>query len=109
MAEPAGGSRDFELLGIPAAARKSFVQPDAPIEVYPENQAPLDVWLAMRTQWRPGFSGAVGLVYEALPVVYRACGVARRDQPDVFAALRVMERETLAVWREQAERDKGRR
>jgi hypothetical protein len=96
----------LDLLGIPAAAKKSFVARDETIDVYPENWTPLLVFQDMHTQWRPGFHGLVGLDYEALPVVYRARGIARAAQADVFDAVRLMELETLAVWREQAERER---
>lgn len=99
-----GGEDQFQLIGIPAAARKSFAAREEVADVLPENWTALMVWLDMQTQWRPGFNGPAGLVYEALPVVYRSRGIKRAEQADIFDAVRTMELETLAVWGEQAKR-----
>jgi len=50
----------------------------------------------MQTQWTVGASTAVGLRYEALPVVFDLLGVAG-DRGELFAGLRVMEGEVLAL------------
>lgn len=49
------------------------------------------VFAAMGTQWRTGMAGPTGLDYGVLPNVFRLTAVARKDQPDVFDDLRVME------------------
>lgn len=89
-------------MGVPRAAQKSFGDQKA-LDVYPENWQPLEVLLAMRNQWRPGFSGPVGLVYEALPVVCRMLGIPRAQQPEVFRGLQVLESEVLKCWEEARE------
>lgn len=50
----------------------------------------------MQTQWTVGASTAVGLRYEALPVVFDLLGVAG-DRGELFAGLRVMEGEVLSL------------
>ena len=57
------------------------------------------MFAALGTQWNVGPAGAVGLRYEVLPAIWGLCGVPRADRPDVFAALRIMEREALATFR----------
>ena len=49
------------------------------------------VFASMLTQWRVGVAGMVGLDYGALPTVFRMRGIARRDWPEMFDAIRVME------------------
>jgi hypothetical protein len=45
-----------------------FVRADYDIEVdvWPENWPAVEIFLRLDTQWRVGFGGATGLVYEAL-------------------------------------------
>jgi len=71
------------------------------VDLFPENEAPLQVFLSMQTQWRIGMNGATGLDYAALPAVLALCGVKRKRRADVFSALRVMEAEALSIWAEQ--------
>ena len=62
---------------------------------------PLQVFMALQTQWRVGMNGATGLDYAALPAVLDLCAVRRKQRPDVFWALRVMEGEALRLWAAQ--------
>lgn len=54
----------------------------------------------MSTQWRSGFSGATGLDYSALPAVLRMTGMARKDWPQIFDDLRILEDAALTQMRE---------
>jgi hypothetical protein len=72
--------------------------------VWPDNLPAVNVFVALSTQWRTGFSGATGLDYTAVPVVLRLQQLPRSDWPDTFDALRVLEGEALAVMREASER-----
>lgn len=49
----------------------------------------------MRTQWRVGAVGPIGLDYGALPVVLGMRGVPRRRWAALFDDLRVMEQAAL--------------
>lgn len=69
--------------------------------MYPENAAPMNVFLALQTQWRVGMNGATGLDYAALPAVMDLCGVRKKKRGDVFSAVRVMESEALSIWAER--------
>lgn len=102
MAEPARkDTAALDTLGIPMAARAAFVVEPDDIDVPPENWPAVRVMDAMRTQWRDGMAGRTGLAYEALPLVMRMMGIAPADEPDTFAALRVMEIEMLQTWSAQ--------
>lgn len=61
---------------------------------YPDNWLPLQVLLALGTQWRMAASGYVsGLHYEVLPGVLDMMGVRPAQRADVFWALGHMESE----------------
>lgn len=66
-----------------------------PVELLSENRLPFEVFCAMDTQWRAGASGSSGLDYCALPTVLRLLGVKRTEWPEVWDAVRVMERAAL--------------
>lgn len=70
------------------------IEPD-PLEIWPENLPALGVFIAMRTQWRSGPSGPVGLDYNVLPIVMDWEGVDQALRSDIFAAIRSMERAAL--------------
>lgn len=74
---------------------------DDEVGVWPDNWAAVDVFIAMRTQWRVGANGATGLDYTALEAVMRLHGIKRRERDDVFAAARIMESAALAAMREK--------
>ncbi|MCM8599909.1 MAG: DUF1799 domain-containing protein [Candidatus Accumulibacter sp.] len=64
--------------------------------VWKENVLPLEVFLALQTQWAVGgMGGVIGLRYEALPAVLDLLQIKKRRRRDLFAALRVLEAETL--------------
>jgi hypothetical protein len=66
--------------------------PDDGIEIWPENAATVEVFIAMGTQWNVGaMGGVIGLRYEALPAVLRLCGIPKTDRAGIFDGLRVME------------------
>ncbi|MBD1554713.1 DUF1799 domain-containing protein [Pseudomonas sp. C2L11] len=74
---------------------------DGDAEVWPDAWPAFCAFEAMSTQWRVGMGGAVGLDYNALPVVLELAGIRKRDRSAVFDDLRVMEAEALAVMAEQ--------
>lgn len=75
---------------------------DYTAHIWPDNVMPVDVFVAMGTQWRVAFGGCTGLDYGALPEVMRMCGVKRSDWSRVFADVRVMEQAAL----EQMDKDR---
>lgn len=76
---------------------EDFPDLDDTVEVWPDNEAALDVFAAMQTQWRVGFAGATGLDYSALPAVLALCEIPPEQHPDTFDCLRIMEAEALVV------------
>lgn len=68
---------------------------DAAVDLWPENERTVDVFVAMATQWRMGFAGPTGLDYAALPFVMRMIGVPASERQDVFEGFRTMENAAL--------------
>ena len=65
--------------------------------VWADNWPALVVFEQMCTQWRVGQHSYIGLDYNVLPQVFRMSGIKRKDQPALFADLRVMENEALNI------------
>lgn len=64
--------------------------------MWAENWPALNVFLTLSTQWRLAPSGhLVGLDYTAIPPALGMLGVARREWPELFEDLRVMERAAI--------------
>lgn len=70
---------------------------DGAVCVWPDNLGPMNVLIAMATQWRTGAMGVTGLDYNVLPSVLRLVGIPRGDWPDTFECVRVMEAEAMTV------------
>lgn len=64
-----------------------------PIEVWPDCMQTVEVFIDMDTQWRrAGMSGErAGMDYTVLPVVFGIRGIPKKQWPDLFDDLRVME------------------
>lgn len=71
------------------------------MDCWPEHWPAFSVFSKLTTQWRAGFSGAIGLDYGALPTVFRLTGIPRADWPALFEDIRVMERGALHLMREE--------
>jgi len=69
-------------------------------ECWPDNWLTFRVFAAMGTQWNVGMSGAIGLRYEALPVVLNMMGIAKKERAEIFDSLRIMESEVLTMFRD---------
>ena len=74
-----------------------------PLEIWPDNAATVNAFIAMGTQWRTGGMAGLpsGLDYAALPAVLRLTGIKRAEWPEVFEGLRVMEDVALETIRKQ--------
>lgn len=63
-----------------------------PVEVWPDNEHTVNVFIAMLTQWRvDGMGIPTGLDYSAIPTVLELTGIPSAERVDVFDGLRVME------------------
>lgn len=78
---------------------------DIDLDVLEDNLPAVRVWFAVQTQWRIGLDGPSGLDYAVLPAVLGLFGIRRKQRGEVFAALRILEGETLVIWRDRRERD----
>lgn len=72
---------------------------DADLELWADNVATINLFGDMLTQWNVGMSGAVGLRYEALPLLLDLHAATAEDRPYLMQGLRVMERAALEVMR----------
>jgi hypothetical protein len=96
-------------------AREADAAGDGGIAVAPDNRAAVETFLGLSTQWRvsvaSGLGGSMrwreGLDYAALPATCAALGHVL--DADLFAAVRVMEAETLRLDRARLARDAARR
>lgn len=73
---------------------------DDDVEVWPDNWPALRLFNAMSTQWRTGAVGATGLDYSVIREVAMLIGIKKRQIPELFPDLQVMEAEALAVMAE---------
>ncbi len=73
---------------------------DAPTEfpIWVENWNALQVFRRMLTQLHMApMGGVIGLRYEALPIVLRACQIPRVDLPELMDCLQLMERHMVKL------------
>lgn len=92
-----GGRIDDEALAAFGLVMAGEHPVDA-IDVWPENEATVRIFIAMGTQWNIGAMGCVtGLRYESLPAVLRFCGVPRQQHAAVFDGLRTMEHAAIGA------------
>ena len=68
-------------------------------EIWPDNLAAVNVFIAMTTQWRSNMGGPTGLDYGALPVVMRLAGVPLAERAGVFESIRILEDAALEAMR----------
>jgi hypothetical protein len=61
----------------------------------------VNTFIAAATQWRTGMAGPTGLDYSAMPTVMRLTGVPRKEWPQVFDGLRLMEDAALEAMRKE--------
>lgn len=82
---------------------EDFTEDDMTVEIWDCNADPYNVFVGMETQWRYSFAGREGLDYTAVPVVMDMLGIREKRRPDVFASVRIMEREALETMAENRE------
>lgn len=89
----------FEGIGAPAAMRMQMQSGN--VDVWPDNWPAAQVMAAMQTQWRVGFSGPIGLDYNALPIVEDRIGIAEDMRGEVFSDVQAMEAEAMRLMAQQ--------
>ena len=75
--------------------------PEPEIEVWPENWTVMEIAVRMGSQLNVGMSGALGMRYEALPLVLDILQVPAADRLDVFDGFRVIEAEIVRLVNEK--------
>ena len=70
---------------------------DEEVEVWPDNWQAFRLFNALGTQWRTGPVGATGLDYSVIREVSILIGIKKRQIPEIFPYLQIMEAEALAV------------
>lgn len=95
MYEPRATAEDMAKLGLTLA---DIAEDD--VEVWPDNWTVFRLFNALGTQWRTGPGGAAGLDYTSIRDVASYIGIKKRQLPELFPDLQVMEAEALAVMAE---------
>lgn len=95
MYEPRATAEDMAKLGLTLAD----IEEDD-VEIWPDNWLVFRLFNALGTQWRTGASGATGLDYSVIREVASLIGIKKRQIPELFPDLQVMEAEALAVMAE---------
>lgn len=75
---------------------------DFVIEQWPDTEPAISLFIQLRTQWRMGFSGPIGLDYSAIESVMRLRRVPAADRGGLLDDLRLMEDEALRVFAEES-------
>lgn len=81
--------------------RLEDVEDEYAIEYWPDTEPAIFTFIQLRTQWRMGFSGPVGLDYAAAETVMRIRRVPASKRADLLDDLRVMEDEALRTLAEE--------
>lgn len=90
----------MEFMGL--SAQQLDNPPGAPVDVWPEHQQPLQIFAAVRTQWRMGARCPIGLDYNVLDDrLARRLGLTPAQLDQSFADIQTMERHALELFAEQ--------
>lgn len=95
MYERSASAEELAKLGLTLA---DLDQGDT--ELWPDNWPAFRLFNALGTQWRTGACGATGLDYTSIRDVASYLGIKKRQIPELFPDLQVMEAEALAVMAE---------
>ena len=98
MYESGPSAEQLGVLGLTAADLD-----DEDVEVWPCNWPPLRLFSSMRTQWRAGANGAIGLDYSSIRNVAGLLGIKKKKLAEIFPDLQVLEGEALRVMAEERE------
>ena len=95
MYEPRTSPDELALFGL------TLDDIDDNVEIWPDNWTVFRLFNALGTQWRTGAAGATGLDYSVIREVAALIGIKKRQIPELFPDLQVMEAEALAVMAEK--------
>jgi hypothetical protein len=74
--------------------------PDEIIPIWDMNYNTFRMFDALRTQWRVGMGGAIGIDYGVIRDVGKMLGLKNKEINEMFPDLQVMENEALITMRE---------
>jgi len=73
---------------------------ESEVEIYPENWETVSVFSQMSTQWRPAFSGVIGLDYSVLFRLMDNLQLSKSEWEQMFNDIRIMESVALETIRQ---------
>ncbi len=85
-------TNELEAFGFTA---EDFAQP--PVAIWPDNQAAVELFISISTQWRTGPSGMTGLDYNVLFYRLDRMQLNPEQHEQLFQAVRSIEIEALAA------------
>ena len=95
--EPGPTQEELDIIGITL----DDIGEAPPAEVWEENWDALTLFSAMRTQWRHGFNGPVGLDYSAIDSTIGMIGLGDVDRKELFHQIQILESEALSLIHKQ--------
>lgn len=95
MYEPQASADELALFGLGIG---DFAEDE--VEVWPGNWPAFRLFNALSTQWRTGACGATGLDYTSIRDVASFIGIKKKQIPEIFPDLQILESEALAVMAE---------
>lgn len=69
--------------------------------MWPDNLAAVNIFIAISTQWRTGFSGATGLDYTVMYARMNRLHLTEPDWLDLEADMRLLEDAALTIMKEK--------
>lgn len=93
---------------LAAAGGAPEAEPDELLYLWPESVKWWGHWSAVRTQWRVGMGGVVGLDYTGVRACLDERGVRRRERRDLFAAIQACELAVLEAHEERRAQERER-
>lgn len=66
--------------------------------LWPENKEAFWFWLSIQTQWQKDMERRVGLNYAGVEAAMRMSGIRRKERPQLYKLIQVMESAALEEW-----------
>lgn len=76
------------------------VGPTRTLYLWPCNVPAWQAWQGVRTQWREGMGGYIGLDYAGVRAYFDLQGIRGADRRSIFAGIQACEAATLQAWAE---------
>jgi len=100
--EPAPSDQITEALAALGLQADGDLEVEEVFELWPENVKAFNYWRSVQTQWMfTGMGVATGLNYAGIESDMNMNGIRKKDRPELFAAVKVMEAAALREWAQQ--------